>query len=51
MSDTFAAIVIGMGPAGEAVAGGLAEAGLAVLGIDRKLVGGECPTGGASLPR
>ena len=43
MSDTFDAIVIGMGPAGEAVAGDLAEAGLAVLGIDRKLVGGECP--------
>ena len=43
MSDTFDAIVIGMGPAGEAVAGGLAEAGLSVLGIDRKLVGGECP--------
>ena len=43
MSNTFDAIVIGMGPAGEAVAGGLAEAGLSVLGIDRKLVGGECP--------
>ncbi len=43
MSDTFDAIVIGMGPAGEAVAGGLAEAGLSVLGIDRRLVGGECP--------
>jgi pyruvate/2-oxoglutarate dehydrogenase complex dihydrolipoamide dehydrogenase (E3) component len=41
--DTFDAIVIGMGPAGEAVAGDLAEAGLSVLGIDRKLVGGECP--------
>ncbi|MGH9247219.1 MAG: dihydrolipoyl dehydrogenase family protein [Acidimicrobiales bacterium] len=43
MTDTFDAIVIGMGPAGEAVAGDLAEAGLPVLGIDRKLVGGECP--------
>ena len=43
MTDTFDAIVIGMGPAGEAVAGDLAEAGLSVLGIDRKLVGGECP--------
>ncbi len=36
-------IVIGMGPAGEAVAGQLAEAGLDVVGIDRELVGGECP--------
>lgn len=41
--DTYDAIVVGMGPAGEAVAGDLAEAGLSVLGIDRKLVGGECP--------
>ncbi len=36
-------IVIGMGPAGESVAGQLAEAGLDVVGIDRELVGGECP--------
>jgi len=43
MTETFDAIVIGMGPAGEAVAGDLAEAGLSVAGIDRKLVGGECP--------
>ena len=43
MTETFDAIVIGMGPAGEAVAGDLAEAGLSVLGVDRKLVGGECP--------
>jgi pyruvate/2-oxoglutarate dehydrogenase complex dihydrolipoamide dehydrogenase (E3) component len=43
MTETVDAVVIGMGPAGEAVAGDLAEAGLAVVGIDRKLVGGECP--------
>lgn len=43
MTDTFDAVVIGMGPAGEAVAGDLAEAGLTVLGVDRRLVGGECP--------
>ncbi len=36
-------IVIGMGPAGESVAGQLAEAGLDVVGIDRELLGGECP--------
>lgn len=36
-------IVVGMGPAGEHVAGELATAGLEVIGIDRELVGGECP--------
>lgn len=36
-------VVIGMGPGGEEVAGRLAEAGLDVVGIDRALVGGECP--------
>ncbi len=36
-------IVLGMGPGGEDVAGRLAEAGLSVIGIDRALVGGECP--------
>ena len=36
-------IVVGMGPAGEHVAGELASAGLDVVGIDRELVGGECP--------
>ncbi|MFP3899724.1 MAG: dihydrolipoyl dehydrogenase family protein [Acidimicrobiia bacterium] len=36
-------VVIGMGPGGEDVAGRLAEAGLDVVGIDRRLVGGECP--------
>jgi len=37
------AIVIGMGPGGEEVAGKLAEAGLTVIGIEKELVGGECP--------
>ncbi len=36
-------VVIGMGPGGEEVAGRLAEAGHAVVGIDHHLVGGECP--------
>ena len=37
------AVVLGMGPGGEDVAGNLASAGLSVVGIDAGLVGGECP--------
>ncbi len=37
------AIVVGLGPGGEEVAGKLAEAGLEVAGIEAELVGGECP--------
>jgi pyruvate/2-oxoglutarate dehydrogenase complex dihydrolipoamide dehydrogenase (E3) component len=37
------AIVVGLGPGGEYVAGELAEAGLDVVGIEAELVGGECP--------
>jgi pyruvate/2-oxoglutarate dehydrogenase complex dihydrolipoamide dehydrogenase (E3) component len=36
-------VVIGMGPGGEHAAGRLAKAGLDVVGIDERLVGGECP--------
>jgi pyruvate/2-oxoglutarate dehydrogenase complex dihydrolipoamide dehydrogenase (E3) component len=36
-------VVIGMGPGGEHAAGTLAEAGLAVAGVESHLVGGECP--------
>ncbi|MEA2433728.1 MAG: hypothetical protein QOG54_1185 [Actinomycetota bacterium] len=36
-------IVIGMGVGGEEVAGRAADAGLDVLAVERKLVGGECP--------
>ena len=36
-------IVVGLGPGGEHVAIEAAEAGLRVLGIEERLVGGECP--------
>lgn len=36
-------VVVGLGVGGEEVAGRLAEAGLNVVGIERDLVGGECP--------
>lgn len=36
-------VVIGMGPGGEDVAGRLAEAGLDVVGVEKQLLGGECP--------
>jgi pyruvate/2-oxoglutarate dehydrogenase complex dihydrolipoamide dehydrogenase (E3) component len=40
---TVDVVVVGLGPGGEDVAGRLAEAGLAVVAIDERLVGGECP--------
>jgi pyruvate/2-oxoglutarate dehydrogenase complex dihydrolipoamide dehydrogenase (E3) component len=43
MSERADVVVIGMGPGGEEVAGKLAEAGLDVVGIERRLLGGECP--------
>ncbi len=36
-------VVIGMGPGGEDAAERLAAAGLAVAGVESRLVGGECP--------
>ena len=36
-------VVLGMSPGGERAAGRLAEAGLAVAGVEKRLVGGECP--------
>jgi pyruvate/2-oxoglutarate dehydrogenase complex dihydrolipoamide dehydrogenase (E3) component len=36
-------IVLGMGPGGEHLAGRLAEEGLDVVGIEGRLLGGECP--------
>jgi pyruvate/2-oxoglutarate dehydrogenase complex dihydrolipoamide dehydrogenase (E3) component len=43
MADKADVIVLGMGVGGEAVASALAEAGLDVIGIEGRLVGGECP--------
>ena len=36
-------VVVGLGPGGESVATQLAQAGLEVVGVDHRLVGGECP--------
>jgi pyruvate/2-oxoglutarate dehydrogenase complex dihydrolipoamide dehydrogenase (E3) component len=36
-------VVVGLGPGGEEAAGRLAEHGLSVVGVDGRLVGGECP--------
>ena len=36
-------VVVGLGPGGEYAAQKLAEAGLDVVGVDKALVGGECP--------
>jgi pyruvate/2-oxoglutarate dehydrogenase complex dihydrolipoamide dehydrogenase (E3) component len=43
MIEVVDVVVIGLGPGGEEVAGQLAQAGLSVVGIDSRLVGGECP--------
>ncbi len=43
MADRVDVVVIGMGVGGEDVADNLAGAGLAVVGIEDHLVGGECP--------
>ncbi len=43
MSENVDVIVIGLGPGGEEVAGSLAQAGLSVVGVEERLVGGECP--------
>ena len=36
-------VVVGLGPGGESLATQLAKAGLKVVGVDQRLVGGECP--------
>lgn len=43
MSEQVDVVVLGLGVGGEQVAGSLAEAGLNVVGIEGRLVGGECP--------
>jgi pyruvate/2-oxoglutarate dehydrogenase complex dihydrolipoamide dehydrogenase (E3) component len=43
MSTDVDVVVVGMGPGGESAAGRLASAGMTVVGIDERLVGGECP--------
>ncbi|MBO2446912.1 FAD-dependent oxidoreductase [Actinomadura barringtoniae] len=43
MAEEVDVIVVGMGPGGEDAAGRLAAAGLAVVGVESRLVGGECP--------
>ena len=43
MAELVDAVVIGMGPGGEDLAGRLAQAGWKVAGVEERLVGGECP--------
>jgi pyruvate/2-oxoglutarate dehydrogenase complex dihydrolipoamide dehydrogenase (E3) component len=43
MAQQVDVVVVGMGVGGEAVAGQLADAGRSVVGIENRLVGGECP--------
>lgn len=47
MSDVAATdvdlIVLGMGPGGEELAESVAKAGWSVIGVDERLLGGECP--------
>ncbi|MRH90598.1 NAD(P)/FAD-dependent oxidoreductase [Nocardia sp. SYP-A9097] len=42
-AEAVDAVVIGMGPGGEDLATRLTVAGLSVVGVDGRLVGGECP--------
>lgn len=43
MAEAVDVVVIGMGPGGEAAATRLARSGLSVVGVEGRLVGGECP--------
>lgn len=43
MTSSVDVVVLGLGPGGEDVAGRLAEEGMQVVGVERELLGGECP--------
>ncbi len=43
MANSCDVVVLGLGPGGEATASALAQAGLDVVAVDERLVGGECP--------
>jgi pyruvate/2-oxoglutarate dehydrogenase complex dihydrolipoamide dehydrogenase (E3) component len=43
MTEQADVVVIGLGPGGGGVAESLASAGVDVVGVERELVGGECP--------
>jgi dihydrolipoamide dehydrogenase len=42
VADRFDAVILGMGPGGEEVAGRLLKAGKKVAVVERELLGGEC---------
>jgi pyruvate/2-oxoglutarate dehydrogenase complex dihydrolipoamide dehydrogenase (E3) component len=46
--DPVDVVVLGLGAGGEYAARKLAEAGLGVIGVERELVGGECPFWGCT---
>ena len=43
MAENVDVVVVGVGVGGEETTGRLAQAGLRVVGIESRLVGGECP--------
>jgi pyruvate/2-oxoglutarate dehydrogenase complex dihydrolipoamide dehydrogenase (E3) component len=47
-AETVDVVVLGLGAGGEYAARKLAEAGLSVVGVERDLVGGECPFWGCT---
>jgi pyruvate/2-oxoglutarate dehydrogenase complex dihydrolipoamide dehydrogenase (E3) component len=43
VTESVDVVVLGLGPGGEDLAGRLAQAGLQVVGVEGRLLGGECP--------